>query len=413
MTDEVRDRGADLPRARERRTRWPGWVWLVPAAALAFAGWLAAEEWLWGPRAVTVQFSDIGGIKPGAPVRYRGVQVGRVDDMRLADGLGGVELALDMDDVMQGHLGEATRFWIVRPGLESGEISNLIAGAFIGVDPRGEGDIKEFAGLAAPPIVEPDEPGRVVVLTADDRGRLSAGAPVLFRGMQVGRVLGVRLGQPGVEIPVFVGAEHAGLVHEATVFWRAGGFGLDKGAGGLHVDLPSLASIATGAVAFETPDVLAGTEVTPDASFALYQTRDDAEATAQGPRLSYALMFDKPVGGLARGAPVTLGGKPVGRVAAVKLNLGPDDSGVATPVGIVLDARAVGLDLSGIDTREALRERLNELVARLVKAGLRARVAEGGIVFGGQSIELVMQKDAEPAQMTQIGDFPVIPTVGG
>ncbi len=412
MTEE-RDREAELPRARERRTRWPGWVWLVPAAALGFAGWLAAEEWLWGPGAVTVQFVDVEGIKPGAPVRYKGVQVGRVDEMRLTDGLGGVDLALDMDDVMQGHLGDGTRFWIVRPGIASGEISSLISGAYIGVDPAGEGDVKEFAGLAAPPIVGPAEPGRVVVLTADEGAGLSAGAPLRFRGVQVGRVLGVRLGKQGVEIPVFVEAEQAGLVHEATVFWRDGGLGLDKGAGGLDVSLPSLSAIATGAVAFETPDVLSGDEAAPDAAFALYPTRDDAEATAQGPRLAYALMFDQPVGGLARGAPVTLGGKPVGHVATVRLNLGPDDSAVATPVGIVLDAGAVGLDLSGIETRAALRERLDELVSRLVSAGLRARVADGGIVFGGQSIELVMQKDAEPAQLRQVGDFPVIPTVGG
>lgn len=54
----------------------------------------------------------------------------------------------------------------------------------------------------------------------------------------------------------------------------------------------------------------------------------------------------------------------------------------------------MGMDLAGIETRAALRERLDALLGRLVGARLRARVAEGGLVLGGQSIELVMQQDA-------------------
>ncbi len=398
--------------ARLRRTRWPGWVWLIPAVAAGVALYLAGEEWIWGPREITVRFADVQGVKPGAPVRYKGVQVGSVDGIRVVDGLGGVELALELQGVMEGHLGEGTRFWIVRPGLSAGEITNIISGAYIAVAPDGEGDATSFEGLAEAPIVAPDAPGRVFDLTADAAEGLSAGAPVRFRGLQVGRVLGVRFGDESVEVPVFVREQYAGLVRQASVFWRAGGLALSKGAGGLDVDLPSLGAIATGAVAFETPTVLEGPAAEDGASFTLYQTRDDASATDTGPRLSYALMFDQPAGGLARGAPVTLGGKTVGRVAAVKLRLA-EGQGVSTPIGIVLDARQIGLDLDGIDTREKLRERMDALLSRLVGAGLRARLAEGGIVFGGQSIELVMQQDAAPAALGKVGQFPVIPTVGG
>ncbi len=399
--------------ARMRRTRWPGWVWLVPAVAVGVALWLVGEEWIWGPRQVTVHFADVEGIKPGAPVRYKGVQVGSVDGIRVAEGLGGVDLTLELQEVMEGHLGDGTRFWIVKPGLSGGDITNLISGAHVAIDPDGEGDAKTFDGLTEAPILAPDAAGRVFVLTADQAEGLSAGAPVRFRGLQVGRVLGVRFGEQSVEVPVFVREEYAGLVRQASVFWRAGGLALSRGGGGLDVNLPSLGAIATGAVAFETPKVLEGSAAEADASFTLYQTREDAMATATGPRLSYALMFDQPAGGLARGAPVTLGGKTVGRVAAVKLRLAPDGPGVSTPVGIVLDAREMGLDLEGVDTREKLRERLDELLSRLVDAGLRARLAEGGIVFGGQSVELVMQQDAAPAQLGKVGQFPVIPAVGG
>src|SRR5699024_10023738 len=97
--------------------------------------------------------------------------------------------------------------------------------------------------------------GRVFVLTDETGEGLTAGAPVTYRGIRVGRVLGKRLGEDGtIEFPVFVEGDFAGLVRAATVFWRAGGLSVDT-AGGLDVDFPSLAALATGAVAFETPEV--------------------------------------------------------------------------------------------------------------------------------------------------------------
>ncbi len=412
--DQRIDPRTGLPQARSRRTRWPGWVWLIPLVALGFATWLAINEWVLGPHPLAVHFASVEGIKPGAPVRYKGVQVGSVDTITLDDDLAGATLVLDMNG-LDGRLGDGTRIWIQRPSLSPGQIGNLISGPYLAIAPGGQGEVDELQGLDEAPILPPDGPGRSFVLTVDDGEGIDAGAPVRFRGMKVGRVLGKRFGEDGgVELPVFIDGDHAQLVHEATVFWRAGGLAVDKGAGGLDIDFPSFASLATGAVAFDTPAVLAGAQAEADARFALWDSRKDAATAQTGPRLAYMLVFPDPVGDLGQGAPVTLAGKQIGRVAGTTLEVAPDGSGLITPVTIVLDARQLGIDdLASLDTREALRARVDAIVGKLVSIGMRAKVAEGGIVFGARSIELVIDRSTPPGSFDPGQDPPVIPTAGG
>lgn len=410
MTDPATTPPTHVPHAYHRRTRRPGWVWLIPLVALGFAGWLAFDEWVLGPRSLTVHFPSAEGIKPGAPVRYRGVQVGSVETIALDADLGGATLVLDMT-ALKGRLGDGTRIWIERPGLAPGQLGSLISGPFLAIAPAGEGEIDEMDGLAEAPILEPDEPGLVLVLTDEDAEGLKPGAPVRFRGMDVGRVLGRRFAEDGsVEFPVFVKGEHAGLVREATVFWRTGGLAVSTGAGGLDVDLPSLTGIATGAVAFETPEVLEGAPAEAGQRFPLWPKRDVAATATTGPRIPYLTVFAEPVGDIAPGAPVTLAGKVVGRVAGTALEVAPDGSGLITPLTLVIDARSMGIDtLETLDSREALRQQLDAIMGRLVQVGMRAQVAEGGIVFGARSVELVIDPAAVPATFSPDAEPPVIP----
>src|SRR5690625_1378575 len=409
---ETRPSGAALPEARQRRTRWPGWVWLIPLVALGFAGWLVVEQWVIGPRPLTVHFSSVEGIKPGAPVRYKGVQVGSVSSIRLDEDLGGATLVLDMT-ALKGRLGDQTRIWIERPSFSPDRISNLISGPWLAILPGGEGEVAELQALEAAPILTPDAPGRVFVLETTDGEGISTDAPVKFRGMEVGHVLGRRFGEDGrIEIPIFVEEPHAGLVHEATVFWRASGLEVEM-AGGFNVDLPPLDAIAAGAVAFETPEILAGAEAEPEGRFRLWESHNDAVSVPKGPKLEYQVIPDKPAGDLVRGAPVTLVGRQVGHVVDAGLEVAPGGRGLITPVTVVIDARRMGMEgLDRLASREALREALDEIIDRLVRAGMRARIKEGGVVFGTRSIELVMETDPAPAEFSTELPVPVIPAAG-
>ena len=395
-----------FPEAHRRKTRWPGWVWIIPLAALAFGIWLGVKYWIGGSGDVTVHFARAEGLSVGAPVRYRGVQVGHVKEIDLGDDLHHISVVLGIDQPISKHIGAGTEFWIEQPELAQGQIKSLMAGSYVDVEPVDGAHKTVFDGLEAPPVLPPDQPGRRFILTAGDATGLSPGAPVLYRGVAVGRVLGLRLDESKkqAEIYVFVKAEDADLVRQGTSFWRVGGVSVSM-AQGLNVHLPSLQTLLSGGIAFDTPEVFAGSPAGPDASFPLYSSRDTAEAAAGGPAFSYSVDFPKGVGGIARGAPVTLGGRQVGRVEKVALPT-EDGGGFSTPVEISINALA--LDLHPGASKAELQKELNQKLAKLIENGLRAKVSPGGIL-SGSSVELAIVSGAKPAELNEQHEPPAIP----
>jgi paraquat-inducible protein B len=396
-----------LPAAHQRNTRWPGWVWVIPLAALAFGIWLGVKYWIGASGDVTVRFAGAESLSVGAPVRYRGVEVGQVNQVNLGDDLHDVSVVLRIDEPVSRHLGAGTEFWIAQPELATGQLKSLMAGAYVGVEPVDGAHKTIFDGLEEAPVLPADEPGRRFILTADDASGLSPGAPVLYRGVDVGRVLGLRLDESKkqAKIYIFVKAGDADLVRQDTSFWRASGVSVSM-AQGLNVELPPLQSLLSGAIAFDTPEVLAGSPAGPDASFPLYSSRDKAEAAAAGPAFSYFLEFPEGAGGMAVGAPVTLGGRPVGRVENVGLPSEKKSGSFSTPVEISINALALGLhaDASKTDLQNALNKKL----ANLIENGLRAKINSGGLL-SGKSVELAIVSGAPSAELNQQHEPPAIP----
>src|SRR3954453_2692153 len=66
-------------------------VWLVPLVAAAIAAWLAVTTLREKGPTVTIAFKTAEGLEAGkTKVRYKDVEVGTVEDVRLSDGLEGV-----------------------------------------------------------------------------------------------------------------------------------------------------------------------------------------------------------------------------------------------------------------------------------------------------------------------------------
>ncbi len=142
---------------------------------------------------MTIHFASAEGLSAGAPVRYRGVEVGSVRQISLGNDLHHVSVVLRIDQPASKHIGAGTQFWIEQPELAKGQIRSLMAGSYVDVEPVDGAHKTVFDGLETPPVLPADQPGRRFVLTADDATGLSPGAPVLYRGVEVGRVLGLRL----------------------------------------------------------------------------------------------------------------------------------------------------------------------------------------------------------------------------
>ena len=148
-------------------------VWLVPLVAAAIAAWLAVTTLREQGPTVSIAFKTAEGLEAGkTKVRYKDIDVGTVQDLRLSDDLENVVAVAELRKQAEPFAAEGTRWWVVRPRVGASGVSGLgtlISGAYIGLDPgRGERTLS-FTGLEEPPPMTSDVPGRRFALHADGK----------------------------------------------------------------------------------------------------------------------------------------------------------------------------------------------------------------------------------------------------
>ena len=237
----------DLPEAKIDEKRRFSLIWLVPLVAIVAALWLGYRTYSEQGPLITVTFDTAEGLEAGiTQVRYKDVNIGRVETIGLSDDLSKVRIRARLNPNISNYLTEGTRFWVVRPRFSRGQVSGLntlVGGAYIAVDLSADGaDMRVFDGLESPPLVAASDPGSTFTLRAENLGSLSIGSPVSYRDIEVGRVLSFELIEPvGVEIKIFVNAPHDANVRRNTRFWNASGIGLTVDSDGLRVETESMA----------------------------------------------------------------------------------------------------------------------------------------------------------------------------
>ncbi len=148
--------GDEIPKARVRRRRLFRLIWMVPVMAVAVAAYLVFHRMQdFGPE-VIVAFSDGGGLRVGqTPVRYRGVQVGEVTNVRLSKDEKKALVRIRLIRSAEGIAREGSRFWIVRPHVGFGQVTGLgtvLSGPEIDVLPGKEDAKPEFEFTGSRPI---------------------------------------------------------------------------------------------------------------------------------------------------------------------------------------------------------------------------------------------------------------------
>jgi paraquat-inducible protein B len=251
---------ADLPKAKLTERKGISVTWVVPLIAAAVAGWLVYKNVIQGGPTITILFTDGKGLQASQTViRYRGVRVGDVRALRLTEDQRHVEVKARLDKSAASLAREGSQFWVVRPEISVGMVRGLetiVPGPHIQVQAGSGKEQRKFMGLDKAPTAAREEGGIDLVLLAPELGSLIAGAPVSYRGMEVGSVQDCVLGEDArtVNIQIHIGRRFAPLVREGTKFWSVGGINLDLSLFGAKLKAPTLKSLAIGAVAFATPD---------------------------------------------------------------------------------------------------------------------------------------------------------------
>ncbi len=398
--------------------RWFSLVWLFPIVAVAVALVLLWRDYVSRGPVIEIAFPTAAGLVAGeTAIRFRNVDVGRVEDLRFSGDLKQVIVVARIDPDIAPWLDEDAKFWVVRPQVSVRGVTGLdtvISGAYVeGTwdDVKGE-PRRSFEGLEEAPPLAAAGPGRTVRLRAAEGGSVGVGAPVFYRQVEVGRIVGKRLSAAGdyVEFDAFVEAPNDARLTEETRFWFVSGAEFTFGAEGARFRIGSLSGLLQGGVAFD--DFSRGAApAAPDTKIfdvfaSPYAAQTEALETDPGAQLLVDVYFGRSVRGLSVGASVEYEGIRVGRVVEIAAEIDPAIGRLETRTRLALAPSLIGLPEGDVAGARAFLE-------RAVAAGLRAQLSQGSLLTGALIVRLVEAPETGPAALLpqSEGKPPLMPTV--
>jgi paraquat-inducible protein B len=247
----------------------------------------------------------------------------------------------------------------------------------------------------------------------NDIGSISQGAPVFFRDISVGEVLGYTMPPGGrglIPIQVFIREPYDRYLRADTRFWNVSGIRADFSGGGLHLKIESLQAVLSGGVAFGLPEQRRdkdSPEAPDNAVFKLYPSQEDADTAGYRDRLSIVTYFKSSVKGLAAGSPVDMFGLQVGNVTEVKLQLDPQTGQAQVRVAMEVQPERV------FSEDEINHGAVDSVTQALVDNGLRAETDTGNLLTGSSIISFAFVPNAKPEKLGREGSSIVLPSKSG
>lgn len=394
-------------------------IWIIPILALIVALGVAWQSYHDRGPLITVEFEQGAGITAGeTELRFRDITVGVVEKVGFTRGLERVTASIRVEKEVAPFIDSGAVFWIVQPEVSAQGITGLstvLSGIYI----EGSWDeligthIHRFQGSSDAPLIRPGQSGLEIAFRTVGDGQLTDNAPILYKGIEVGRVGRARITPRGnfavVEALIF--DEHRGLVNGSTRFWDASGFSVTIGPAGAEIDFSSLATLVGGGITFDT-FISGGGSVSDGTVFEIFPDKESARNSvfnaSEVEPLKVAVIFDDNISGLVVGAPIELSGLKIGEVEALSGVVDSDqfgDSRVRLNVNLSIQPARLGLpgDVTAENALNFLRDR--------VENGLRARLASASLLTGGLKVELVTVEDAPPDSLDEQGiEIPLMPT---
>ena len=413
---------ADILPARRALWQRASIVWLIPFLALVIAMGVAWQSYFDRGPLIEIEFESGAGVAVGqTELRFRDVTVGLVERVRFSEGLGAVIVSVRLDKEVAPFVDTGSQFWVVRPEVTARGVTGLdtvLSGVFIegSWDSTATTPETRFRGLNETPLIRPGEIGLQIALRSRADSSLTDNAPILYRGIEVGRVGRARVSpRSGVAVAEAIIYEpHNALITDATRFWDASGFDVKLSTSGAEISFSSLASLVSGGITFDT--IVSGGDPVPDGTvFQVYaeeaQARESVFNAGEVDALFVTVVFRDNVAGLTVGSVVELQGIRIGTVSSLAGTVSRDETGKRqVQLNATLSVQPEKLGLPGdADARAALA-----FLQEQTRSGLRARLASASLLTGGLKVELVTLEDEPAASIDMEADpFPVLPSAQG
>lgn len=399
-----------LPEAKMRRHRFSS-IWLIPIIAALIAGYLGFRSYSQQGPLVTIFFRTAEGLNAGqTAIKYKSVTLGTVEDIALKEDRSGVIVHARMKAQTDNILTDHARFWIEKQRLSTANISDIVSGTYIQMDPGPPGGDAQtiFTGLENQPALPIDEPGSSYKLNARALGSITSGTPIYYRDVNAGKVLGYDIGDGSgpIIITIFVRAPYDRFVKSNSYFWNASGLSIKMGTSGPTIELQSLQSVLSGGIAFDMPaESIKAPQADGKSIFMLYEDRYLAEAASHGKHIPCVTYVQSPIKDLAAGSPVQIFGIDIGIVTDVKLVM--DSQSGTAKVRVAFDIQpdlVFGPGSSG-DAEQIIRQ--------LVQKGMRVKMASSNLIMGAEVLSLEFMPKTQAAEVTLEDGAMVLPGQGG
>jgi paraquat-inducible protein B len=397
-------------------------IWIIPILALVLGIYMVIHNYLTEGPSIDIAFKTADGLAAGkTKIKYRNVDMGLVEEVRLNERLDGVIAKVKMERQALPMLREDTRFWVVTARVGLGNISGLdtlLSGAYIQLAP-GEGvkGKRDFVALEQPPLTPSGAPGLRVHLTSAKAASVSAGDAVLFNGYKVGRVESMTF-EPDdrrAHYTLFIDAPYHDLVDSQTRFWNVSGISLSAGADGFKLDTGSMDTILLGGVGFgHPPGVGKGKPVENNTEFDLYPSYEDILKNPFRYGTHYIVFFSQSIKGLSPGAPVEFRGLTIGRVERIMLKENMEYSmeqeleGTALAIPVLIYLEPGRLELPDIP---ASVDSLRKGIEIGVTNGMRASLETGSLLTGAKYVNIDYFPNAEEASMGDFFGYTTLPSI--
>ena len=397
-------------------------IWIIPLLALVLGVYMVIHNWMTEGPEITIAFNTADGLEAGkTKVKYRNVEMGQVEEVRLNDEFDGVIAKVKLDRQALPLLREDTRFWVVTARVGVGNISGLdtlLSGAYLQMAPgTGTEGQRDFVALEQPPLTPDGAPGLRLQLISERASSVSAGDAVLYSGYKVGRVESMTFDPSDrkAHYKMFIDAPYHELVDSETRFWDVSGISLSAGANGFKMETGSMDTVLLGGVAFGLPPGMPkGEPVEHNTEFEMYASYEDILKNPYRYGSHYVVSFSQSVKGLLPGAPVEYRGITLGRVKRIMLKesieynveQGIEGEGADVPILIYLEPGRLQLP----DSKSSLED-LHRSIRLGVENGMRASLETGSLLTGAKYVSIDYFKGVEEAAVGSFVDYPTIPTV--
>ena len=202
---------------------------------------------------------DATNLSKGMALRYLGLNIGEIESVQL-DQKSHKIIAKAL--IHPNYIGliakEGSRFNVISPKISAGGIENIdsLLQPYIDVE-VGAGKTKtQFALSQAVNNNIRYTNGLPLVLETNDALNITAGSPIMYRGVEVGTIKNLELNTLGdrVLIHVLIAPKYQHLVRQNSEFWIASGYDFSLSLiGGAQFNTGSVQQLLKGGISFSTP----------------------------------------------------------------------------------------------------------------------------------------------------------------